>query len=126
VTGYSLEEAIGKNPRILKSGEKPSEEYKQLWDILTSGNEWKGEFHNKKKNGELYWEYAVISPIRDEHGMITHFLAVKEDITDRKQTEQALQYERTLLRTLIDNIPDTIYSKDISSRPEKYACSIRS
>jgi len=116
VTGYSLEEAIGKNPRILKSGEKPSEEYKQLWDMLTSGNEWKGEFHNKKKNGELYWEYAVISPIRDEHGIITHFLAVKEDITDRKQTEQALQYERTLLRTLIDNIPDTIYSKDISCR----------
>jgi PAS domain S-box-containing protein len=116
VTGYSLEEAIGKNPRILKSGEKPVEEYKQLWDLLTSGNEWRGEFHNKKKNGELYWESAVLSPIRDERGRITHFLGVKEDITEQKQTEQALQYEQTLLRTLIDNIPDSIYSKDISCR----------
>jgi PAS domain S-box-containing protein len=116
LTGYSLEEAIGKNPRILKSGEKASEEYKQLWDLITTGSEWRGEFHNKKKNGELYWESAVISPISDARGVITHFLAVKEDITEQKQTEQALQYEKNLLRTLIDNIPDTIYSKDLSCR----------
>ena len=116
LTGFSLEEAMGQNPRILKSGEKPPEEYKQLWNQITSGKEWKGEFHNKKKNGELYWESAVISPIRDEHGTITHFLAVKEDITEQRQTALSLQYERTLLRTLIDNIPDTIYSKDINCR----------
>ncbi len=87
ITGYSLEEAIGKNPRILKSGEKPPEEYKQLWDMITSGSEWQGEFHNKKKNGELYWESAIISPIMDVRGIITHFLAVKEDITLRKEAE---------------------------------------
>jgi len=116
VTGYSLEEAIGQNPRILKSGEKPPEEYKQLWDMITSGKEWRGEFHNKKKNGELYWESAVVSPVSDVRGVITHFIAIKEDITERKQIEQALQYEQTLLRTLIDNIPDNIYSKDTSCR----------
>jgi len=87
LTGYSHEEIIGKNPRILKSGETPAEEYKRLWEIITSGGEWQGEFHNKKKNGELYWESAVISPITNERGVITRFLAVKEDITERKYAE---------------------------------------
>ena len=87
ITGYSIEEVIGKNPRILKSDEKMSHEYEQLWSTITSGSEWHGEFHNKKKNGELYWESAVISPIRDARGTVTHFLAVKEDITQRKKAE---------------------------------------
>ena len=87
LTGYTLAEALGKNPRILKSGEKGSEAYRELWETITAGREWRGEFHNKKKNGELYWESASISPIRDPAGHITHFLAVKEDITARKQTE---------------------------------------
>ncbi len=87
LTGYSLEEAVGQNPRILKSGEKSSEEYKQLWEMITTGKEWLGEFHNKKKNGELYWESAVISPITNAQGVIINFLAVKEDITQRKQNE---------------------------------------
>jgi PAS domain S-box-containing protein len=87
VTGYSIEEAVGKNPRILKSGEKPPEEYKQLWEMITSGKEWHGEFHNKRKNGEFYWESAVISPIKNEYGIVTRFLAVKEDITQRKEAE---------------------------------------
>jgi PAS domain S-box-containing protein len=87
ITGYRLEETIGRNPRMLKSGETPSEEYKKLWDIINSGEKWRGEFHNKKKNGELFWESASISPIRSTDGKITHFLAVKEDITEKKQKE---------------------------------------
>ena len=87
LTGYTLAEALGKNPRILKSGEKGPEAYRELWRTITAGKEWRGEFHNKKKNGELYWESASISPIRDSAGCITHFLSVKEDITARKQTE---------------------------------------
>jgi PAS domain S-box-containing protein len=87
VTGYKLAEALGKNPRILKSGETGPEAYRELWETITAGKEWSGEFHNKKKNGELYWERASISPIRDLTGRITHFVAVKEDITARKQTE---------------------------------------
>ncbi|HIH22218.1 TPA: PAS domain S-box protein [Candidatus Micrarchaeota archaeon] len=90
-TGYTTAEAIGQNPRILKSGEKPPEDYKCLWDTITSGNEWRGEFHNKKKCGELYWEYASISPIRNSEEVITHFLAVKENITERKRMEEEIK-----------------------------------
>ena len=90
VTGYTLEEVKGKNPRIFKSGETPPEVYKELWDTLKSGKEWKGEFHNKKKNGELFWEMNSISSIKDERGSITHFLAVKEDVTKRKWAEETI------------------------------------
>lgn len=91
ITGYSAEEAIGKNPRILNSGTKPKTEYKELWNTILSGENWHGIFHNKKKNGELYWESAVISPVKTDHGAITHFLAVKEDITQRIKTEQEIK-----------------------------------
>lgn len=95
-TGYSAEEVIGKNPRILKSGHTSGEEYKQLWASITSGKEWRGEFQNRKKNGELYWEYAVITPIRDEKGSVSHFLALKEDITARRVMEAELQRAQKL------------------------------
>ncbi len=94
ITGYSDDEAIGKNPRFLKSGQMPVETYKQLWNNIISGREWHGEFHNKRKNGEFYWEFASISPIKNKNGMITHFLAVKEDITERKKAEFELQYAK--------------------------------
>jgi len=90
-TGYSFEEAIGKNPRILKSGEQSAEYYRDLWKTISSGKVWRGEFHNKKKNGELYWESASISAIYTEDGKFTHFLAVKDDITIRKQYEHELK-----------------------------------
>ena len=89
VTGYTSEEVLGKNPRILKSGEMTRDQYKVLWDTILAGNEWRGELHNKRKNGELYWEFASISPLKNAAGVTTHFLAVKEDITDRKRAEQA-------------------------------------
>ncbi len=87
VTGYTLAEVLGRNPRVLKSGEMSPEAYGVLWRTITAGKEWSGEFHNKKKNGELFWESASISPIRDPAGRVTHYVAVKEDITARKQTE---------------------------------------
>ena len=99
VTGYSAEEVIGQRPSILKSGHTSPAEYEELWETITSGGEWRGEFLNKKKNGELYWEFATILPIKDADGRITHFLGVKEDITARKQAEQALQ--ESLFRTQI-------------------------
>ena len=101
LTGYTLEEAIGKKPSILKSGEKPTEEYQQLWQTITQGGEWRGEFHNKKKNGELYWESASISAIFDADGTITHYLAVKEDITKRKYAEEKLAEERHNLENTV-------------------------
>jgi PAS domain S-box-containing protein len=87
ITGYTMAEVLGRNPRILKSGEMSPEAYGVLWQTITAGKEWRGEFHNKKKNGELYWESASISPIRDIAGRVTHYVAVKEDITARKQNE---------------------------------------
>ncbi len=85
LTGYSFQEVVGENPRILKSGYTSSEDYGKLWELITSGKKWRGEFHNKKKNGELYWEEASISPIVNSKGKITHFLAIKVDITERKR-----------------------------------------
>lgn len=87
VTGYTANEAIGQNPSILKSGEQSEAFYKELWETISSGKEWKGELHNKKKNGELYWESARISPITNEKGEILNYLAIKEDITKLMQAE---------------------------------------
>ncbi|MBF0382345.1 MAG: PAS domain S-box protein, partial [Magnetococcales bacterium] len=94
LTGYTYQESIGISPSILKSGEMPDEEYKVLWETITSGKTWHGEFHNKKKNGELYWESASISPIRDSDNKIINFLAIKEDITKRKIIEEELKLSK--------------------------------
>lgn len=90
VTGYSLDEIVGKNPRVLKTGNTEPEDYKEMWNIITRGDTWTGEFLNSKKDGTHYWELASISPIIDEKGRIIKYLAVKEDITNRKDTEEAL------------------------------------
>lgn len=89
-TGYSPEEAAGLNPRILKSGQFDNNDYQAMWDTLQAGREWRGEFYNRRKDGSFYWESALIAPVRNQQGTITHYLAIKEDITDRKATEQAL------------------------------------
>ena len=95
-TGYSFAEAMGKNPRILKSGNSASETYKALWETILKGKEWRGEFQNKKKNGEFFWESAAISPIVDQAGNIIHILAVKEDTTQRRQMESDLRQAQKL------------------------------
>ncbi|NTW48222.1 MAG: PAS domain S-box protein [Chlorobiales bacterium] len=91
VTGYTLEEVKGQYPRILKSGETLEEEYKTLWETITSGKVWQGRFHNKKKDGSMFWEESSICPIFDENGSITHFLGLKEDITQRLVLEEQLR-----------------------------------
>ncbi|MFN3871606.1 MAG: PAS domain S-box protein [Ignavibacterium sp.] len=85
LTGYSKEEIIGKNPKFLKSGYTSQETYKQLWDSITSGRQWSGEFLNKRKDGTLYWESARISPVKNEKGIITNFIGIKDDITKLKK-----------------------------------------
>jgi len=116
VTGYTLEEAIGQNPRILKSGRQPKEFYVEMWRKITAGEEWSGEVENRRKNGEIYIESVTIYPIRDEQGTVTHFLAVKEDITARRHAEERAANESTLLSELIAAIPDKIYFKDTRYR----------
>ncbi|MBN2080039.1 MAG: SpoIIE family protein phosphatase [Spirochaetes bacterium] len=98
LTGYAFNEVMGHNPRILKSGRQDSDFYRDLWATISSGREWRGEFHNLKKNGESYWESASISPILNDGGEITHYVAVKEDITERKAAEEALRASEGRLR----------------------------
>lgn len=90
-SGFSAEETIGENPRILKSGSQSDEFYAELWETITAGRTWKGDFQNKKKNGELYWESASISPIRDDNGDIVNFVGIKTDVTERVNNESRLR-----------------------------------
>ncbi len=99
ITGYSKEEVLGKNPGILKSGEHDNDFYKKLWETINSGKEWHGEFLNRRKDNRLYWEAANIAPIYDPEGQITHFIAIKEDITAQKEAEIALQKYASKLET---------------------------
>ncbi len=91
VTGYTMEEALGQNPRILKSGETPLEEYKALWDTISSGGTWRGRFHNRRKDGSLFWEEASIGSVMDDSGSPINYIAIKEDITQLKETEDAFK-----------------------------------
>ena len=102
ITGYSMAEVMWENPSILKSGEMGTEEYKSIWDTLKSGGEWHGEFHNRKANGELYWESASISPIKNRRGEITHFVKVAEDITELKRSREELEKQRDRLAELVE------------------------
>ncbi len=97
VTGYSLDEIAGKTPRILKSGEMPPEAYEELWETIKAGGEWRGEIHNRKKNGELYWALTSLSPVTSQDGTITHFLGISEDITERKRAEEEARQQRSEL-----------------------------
>ena len=84
-TGFTKEEAIGKNPRILNSGSQSREFYQRMWSDINSGKEWRGEFNNKRKDGTDFWEQATIAPVFDENNIVTHYIAVKEDITESKR-----------------------------------------
>ncbi|WP_419657977.1 PAS domain S-box protein [Desulfosarcina variabilis] len=104
-TGYSADEAIGQNPRILQAGTVSPSVYRQMWTAISAGKEWKGELHNRHKNGEKFWESVSISPIRDEKGLATHYLAIKEDITERKRMETELREKEHIQRTLMESLP---------------------
>ncbi|BFM40766.1 EAL domain-containing protein [Synechocystis sp. LKSZ1] len=110
LSGYSFQEVQGKNPRVLKSGHTSMGEYQALWQSISAGGEWHGEFHNRKKNGEFYWERASISPIRNGQGEITHYVAVKEDITLQKQQETLLLQQANY--DVVTGLPNRALVKD--------------
>ena len=87
LTAYTQDELIGNNPRILQSGTTPREDYERLWKLIKSGKEWRGEFCNRKKSGEIYWISASIAPVKNATGTITHFISIQEDITRQKRIE---------------------------------------
>ena len=114
LSGYSKEELIGNNPRILHSGRTPKETYDDLWETVLQGKVWNGEFLNKKKNGKLYWESAVISPIYNDDGNITHFVGIKEEISPHIETEGkskqskssiSLRTSKSFYHTLVEDLP---------------------
>ncbi|MDO8787120.1 MAG: PAS domain S-box protein [Sulfuritalea sp.] len=101
VTGFSAKEVLGRNPRFLQSGETPAATYQELWQTILAGKEWQGVLGNRRKNGELFWEDVSISPIIDDMNQVTHFLAVKEDVTERKHSEDELEQHRAHLEDLV-------------------------
>jgi two-component system, NtrC family, sensor kinase len=112
-TGYSFKEAIGQNLRILKSGKQSASFYEQLWGTITAGKIWHGELHNRKKNGALYWEDAIISPITDNTGKISHYIGIKQDISLRKKEQAALVESESRFQELADLLPQPIFECDI-------------
>ncbi len=100
-TGYTLEEAIGKNPRILQSGKTPRATFTALWHSLTQGRVWAGELYNRRKDGSEYIEFAIITPIRQPDGLVTHYVAVKEDVTEKKRLADELENHRYHLESLV-------------------------
>ena len=112
VTGYGSHEVIGKNPRLLKTELTSPETHREMWDTITSGLEWRGEFVNQKKDGIFFAESVAISPIIDAHGHTQHYLAVKEDITERKQAEAALGQKDLYLLSILQTSKDGFWSMD--------------
>lgn len=108
ITGYSLDELIGQKPSVLKSGVVEDENYSKLWKTISSGKVWTGQLCNKKKNGELYWEKAIISPVLNDNNEIIQYIAIKEDITDRKSAEKDLANSLSLLQATFDSIDEGI------------------
>ena len=116
VTGYSEAEVIGKNPRLLKSGAMLADEYSKMWGVLVSGSEWRGYFHNKRKNGVGYWAYAAISPISDSAGKITHYVCVQEDVTKQRLAEEALRASEERMRAMFQAMTDVVIVIDRDGR----------
>ncbi len=116
ITGYSFNEVFGEHTRILKSGEHSEELYEKMWKIITMGVKWEGELRNRKKNGDLFWEEVIISPIINDDGKIGNFLAIKNDITERKKATEAVNNSKKLLTEIIDRVPQFIYVRDSQGR----------
>ncbi len=115
VTGYRASEAIGQNPRILKSNDNLESLYEEMWRTIVGGETWRGELRNKKKNGDIFWQLTTISPLRDPKGNITHFVAVNEDITEKKHAEDELRRREGYLAALTDVERELLVSADIDS-----------
>jgi diguanylate cyclase (GGDEF)-like protein/PAS domain S-box-containing protein len=104
LTGWTLDEVAGQNPRVLRSGNHSAAFYRQMWETLRGGNVWQGEMYNRRKNGEIYEEEMTITPVRGENGAIAHFVAVKQDITERKRQEEQIRH--LSMHDTLTNLPN--------------------
>ncbi len=112
ISGYSYEESIGENPRMLKSGLTSNEVYEQLWSSITQGKTWNGELANRRKNGEIYWEDVYISPVKNLAGVTTHYVGIKLDISERKLMEESLKRSESKFHALYDSTSDAVMLLD--------------
>jgi PAS domain S-box-containing protein len=116
MSGYRLDEAIGANPRILRSDKTPRQRFFDLWQTIKRGDVWRGELCNRHKNGMLIWNFVSISPLFNEQGVISHFISVQVDITERKRTEVALRESEARLSAIANAIPDLVFVLDEDGR----------
>ena len=116
MTGYSEEEAIGKNPRILKSGKQDRKFYENMWNTILSGRIWKGSLINRRKDGTLYWEEMTIVPVKDNEGKITNFVAVKRDVSERKKLEEEVRKKEEYYRKIFNMSNDGIFIETIDGK----------
>jgi PAS domain S-box-containing protein len=116
LSGFAFDEVIGKTPNVCKSDAHTPAFYKVLWDTIVAGNQWTGEIKNKSKGGAYFWEHVLISPVKDAQGEITHFIGIKQDITEKKQTEEALAKYEEELQAVYDGMVDGVMIVDIQSK----------
>lgn len=116
LTGYEANEIIGKNPRILQSGHTSKEQHRRLWEAIRSGEEWRGEIQDRKKNGELYWAQETITSLRDADGEITHYLAIQQDITEQKRDKEALAESEERFRNVAAMAGEWLWEQDPDGR----------
>lgn len=115
-SGYTLEEVVGKNPRLLKSGQHDSEFYRDLWNTILSGRVWRGEIVDRRKDGGFFSGELTITPVGNPAGEITHFVAIGQDVSARKQAEEALRQSEEKYRSIVLNIPDVVWTLDSRGR----------
>ena len=116
LTGYSTAEVVGQNPRVLKSGAQDAAFYQGLWRTVLAGAVWQGELVNRRKDGSLYTEEMTITPVRDAGRAVSHFIAVKSDVSERKLAEEKLRLAEEKHRSLVLNIPDVVWTQDSNGR----------
>jgi PAS domain S-box-containing protein len=115
LTGYTFDEVVDQNPRLLKSGKQDHALYRTLWQTILSGEVWHGEIINRRKDGSLYTEEMTITPLRDEKGEIANFIGIKQDVTDRKRAEAALRHSEERFRAIFDSVNDAIFVYDLAT-----------